>query len=178
MHKTRPLAAALAAAGAAECLAFAHALVPWLCAAMSLRAACAGDNVTYLVRAAFVRRRIEEIVCAPARHPSVQDIQNIIRENETRLWHWTEDPRVPAENNASERAMRSLAIVRKVSHGSQSVKGRETRSILMSVLHTLNACYTDPAGRLAEALNRYAEDRNTNMFARIFGGLPLYIPTQ
>jgi hypothetical protein len=48
----------------------------------------------------------------------------------------------------------------------------------MSVLHTLAACCTDPAGRLAEALDRYALDPATNMFTRIFGGLPLYIPTQ
>jgi len=45
-------------------------------------------------------------------------------------------------------------------------------------LHTLNACCTDPTARLAEALNRYAEGRNANLFARVFGGLPLYIPTQ
>ena len=161
-----------------ECATFADALVPWLRAAMSLRTACAGDKVSYFVRAAFIRRRIEAIIHTPARHPSVQGIQNIFRENTARLWHWTEDPRVPAENNAAERAVRPLAIARKVSHGSQSVKGRETRSVLMSILHTLNACCTDPEARLAQALNHYAEDRNANMFARIFGGLPLYIPTQ
>ena len=164
--------------GSAECAAFAAELVPWLCAAMSLRAACRGDNVAYLLRAAFIRRRIEEIAEAPARHPSVRHVQDIFRENAHRLWHWTEDPRVPAENNAAERAVRPLAIARKVSHGSQSVRGRETRSVLMSVLHTLANCCTDPARRLAEAFDRYAEDRNTDMFARAFGGLPLYIPTQ
>lgn len=164
--------------GDAECAGFAAALVPWLCAAMSLRTACAGDNVTYLVRAAFIRRRIGDIVRMPARHPSVQGIQNIFRENEARLWHWTEDPRVPAGNNAAERAVRPLAIARKVSHGSQSVKGRETRSVLMSVLHTLKACRANPAGRVAQALGRDAQGRGANMFARLFGGLPLYIPTQ
>ena len=161
-----------------ECRTFVEALVPWLCEAMTLRSACAGDPVTYLVRAAYIRRRIETITLAPARHPSVQGIQNIFRENEPRLWHWTGDPRVPAENNAAERAVRPLAIARKVSHGSQSVKGRETRSVLMSILHTLNDCCTDPADRLVKALNHYAEDRNANMFGRLFGGLPLYVPTQ
>jgi hypothetical protein len=104
--------------------------------------------------------------------------QNIFRENTDRLWHWTQDPRVPAENNTAERAVRPLAIARKVSHGSQSVKGRKTRSVLMSILHTLNACCNHPAERVAHALNHYAEDRNASMFARIFGGLPLYVPTQ
>jgi transposase len=161
-----------------ECKTFAEALVPWLCAAMSLRTTCAGDRVTYFVRAALIRREIETLALAPARHPSVQGIQNIFRENAHRLWHWTEDPRVPAENNAAERAVRPLAIARKVSHGSQSVRGRETRSVLMSILHTLNACCIDPEDQLAKALDHYAQDRNANMFARLFGGLPLYVPTQ
>jgi transposase len=164
--------------GSAECAAFADALVPWLREAMSLRGAHAGDSVSYLVRAAFIRRRIEDLAEAPARHPSVQHIQNIFRENAGRLWLWTEDPRIPAENNAAERAVRPLAVARKVSHGSQSDKGRETRSVLMSVLHTLAECCTEPAARLARALDRVAENPRTDMFAALFGGLPLYIPTQ
>ena len=56
-------------------------------------------------------------------------------------------------------------------------KGRETRSVLMSILHTLNACCTQPAERVVLALNHYANDRNENMFARLFGGLPLFVPT-
>jgi transposase len=161
-----------------ECLSFTTELVPWLCMAMSLRVDCAGDNVTYLLSAAFIRHKIEVIVEAPARHPAVQRIQNIFRENAERLWLWTTDPRMPADNNAAERAIRPLAIARKVSHGSMSVQGRKTRSVLMSVLHTLNACCTDPAGQLVKALNHYAQDRNANMFNRVFGGLPLYVPTQ
>jgi hypothetical protein len=87
--------------------------------AMSLRTACAGDPAAYFVQAALIRRTIETIALAPARHPSVQGIQNIFRENGQRLWHWAEDPRAPAENNTAERAVRPLAIARKVSHGSQ-----------------------------------------------------------
>lgn len=146
-------------------------------------AGCGGTLVTdrYAGYNPFAGSRnfcFEDVANAPARHPSVQHIQDIFRENAARLWRWTEDPRVPDKNNAAERAVRPLAIARKVSHGSQSVRGRETRSVLMSVLHTLSACCTDPAGHLTETLDRYAEDPATDMFARIFGGLPLYIPTQ
>ena len=176
--KRDTLAVALDNPKSAECATFACALAPWLREAMSLRRACAGDSVSYLVRAAFIRRRIEDIAEAPARHPAVQHIQDIFRGNAARLWHWAEDPRVPAENNAAERAVRPLAVARKVSHGSQSAKGRETRSVLMSVLHTLDACCTDPAARLAQALDKYAQDPETDLFTAIFGGLPLYIPTQ
>lgn len=161
-----------------ECAAFADALVPWICEAISLRRICVGDPVSYFVRAARIRSEIEKIVNNPARHPSVQHIQDIFRENETRLWHWTQDPRLPAENNGAERAVRPLAMARKVSHGSQSVRGRETRSTLMSILHTLQACCTDPAARLKQALDAYALNPKADMFAEIFGGLPLYVPTQ
>ena len=71
----------------------------------------------------------------------------------------------------------SLAIARKVSHGSQSVDGRETRSVLMSVLHTLYACCPDPAARLKSALDRYAQNPQTNLHAAIFAGLMLHAPT-
>jgi len=49
---------------------------------------------------------------------------------------------------------------------------------MMSVLHTLDACCTDPEEQLAKALDHYAQNRDADMFARLFGGLPLYIPTQ
>ena len=86
--------------------------------------------------------------------------------------------RAEAANNAAERAVRPLAIARKISHGSQSVKGRQTRSVLMSILHTLKACCTDPVAQLAQALDGETQPQCKNIFSRIFGGLPLYIPTQ
>ena len=107
----------------------------------------------------------------------MRSVQDPVWENEARLWQWTQDPRLPAENNAAELAVRPLAIARKVSHGSQPVRGCETRSILMSILHT-QACCTDPAGRLKQALDAYAQNPSVDMFAEIFGGLPLYVPTQ
>ncbi|NLE42447.1 MAG: transposase, partial [Lentisphaerae bacterium] len=41
---------------------------------------------------------------------------------------------IPAENNLAERELRSLVIARKISFGSQSKTGLETRETLMSVL--------------------------------------------
>ncbi len=81
------------------------------------------------------------------------------------------------ENNAAERGVRPLAIARKVSHGSQSEDGRKTRSVLMSVLHTLDACCSDPAARLKAALDRYAQNPETSLHTAIFGGLMLHAPT-
>ena len=108
----------------------------------------------------------------------MQKIQGIFHETPDCLWDWTEDPRMPSENNAAERGVRPLAIARKGSHGSQSVKGRETRSVLMSVLHTLDAGFRDPAGRLKAALDRYAQDPGISMSSEIFASLLLHTPTQ
>jgi len=35
------------------------------------------------------------------------------------MFHWVEDPRVPAENNLAERQLRLTVIARKVSFGPQ-----------------------------------------------------------
>lgn len=159
-----------------ECITFADRLIPLLAKAMSLRAAYSGDPVTYFVQAASIKYKAEQIVAAPARHPSVQHIQDVFRENSARIWLWTVDPRIPCENNTAERGVRPLAIARKVSHGSQSIKGRETRSVLMSILHTLNALCADPTERLKVALDRYAKDPGADVYAELFGGLLLHTP--
>ena len=46
----------------------------------------------------------------------------------------------------------------------------------MSVLHTLKACGVNPAERLEHALDRYAADKQTDMFEALFGGLDLNLP--
>ena len=79
------------------------------------------------------------IVCrSPAHHLGTRALQDIFTTHEARLFHWVEDKRVPADNNRAERDLRPTVIARKVSFGSSSDAGAETRSVLMSVLHTLN----------------------------------------
>ena len=78
-------------------------------------------------------------VCrSPAHHLGIRAVQDIFTDHEDRLFHWVEDRRVPADNNRAERDLRPTVIARKVSFGSSSDAGAETRSVLMSVLHTLN----------------------------------------
>ena len=52
------------------------------------------------------------------------------------LFVFVEDPAVPSENNAAERAIRPAVIVRKVSGGTRSERGSATRMTLMSLFHT------------------------------------------
>lgn len=52
------------------------------------------------------------------------------------LFVFVEDPRVPSENNAAERAVRPCVIARKISGGTRSAKGSATKAVLMSMFGT------------------------------------------
>lgn len=64
------------------------------------------------------------------------------------LFIFVEYPEVPSENNAAERAVRPAVIARKISEGTRSRKGSETKMTLMSLfgtwavqgLDTIEAC--------------------------------------
>jgi transposase len=55
------------------------------------------------------------------------------------LFTFVEHPDVPSDNNAAERAIRPQVIQRKVSGGTRSPKGSDTRSVLMSLFATWQA---------------------------------------
>jgi transposase len=48
------------------------------------------------------------------------------------------DARVPSDNNAAERSVRQLVVSRKISGGTRSERGSETKSILASLFGTWN----------------------------------------
>jgi len=52
------------------------------------------------------------------------------------LFVFVADPRVPSDNNAAERSVRNLVVSRKISGGTRSEKGSETKSILASLFGT------------------------------------------
>lgn len=54
----------------------------------------------------------------------------------TQLFHFVVDPRVPPDNNAAERAIRPLTVARKISGGTRSARGSETKGILASLFGT------------------------------------------
>jgi hypothetical protein len=80
------------------------------------------------------------------------------------MYHWAKDRRVPAENNLAERDLRPTVIARKVSFGSQSDAGALTRSVLMTVLHTLKKQGFDPAARLKNVLDTLATNISQDPF--------------
>lgn len=150
-----------------EVQVFTSVLAPLLAAAMQLRTQ-ALDSAVFRAQASHLKERIIDWTENVANHPGVQRIQNIFRENPDRLYHWAEDPQVPAENNFAERTLRPLVIARKISFGSQSEKGARTREVLMSVLHTLRKRGGDTTALFAHALDQLAADDALRPYDALF----------
>jgi len=120
----------------AEIHSFVEALAPQLANAIHLR----GLKLTprqFKRQARTIKNQILQSVNRPARHPAIQTMQDLFRQKGDRLYHWADDPQIPADNNRAERELRPLVIARKISFGSQSDAGARTREILMTVLLTL-----------------------------------------
>ena len=114
---------------------FVSTFRPLLCSAIKLRNENISDKCFYS-KAAALKNKIIEVVDSPSQHFGIKEIQIIFKENAHRLYHWATDRDVSADNNKSERELRPSVIARKVSFGSQSTKGAETRSIIMTFLET------------------------------------------
>ena len=140
---------------------------PLVIKAIKLRGDKIDDNEYYEL-AKELKEKIQEVVNSDAKHFGIQRIQNIFRDNETRLYHWVNDRRVPADNNASERALRGAAIARKISFGSGSENGALTREIFMTILFTLRMYTKDIRLRLKTALDMYAANDKINLFPILF----------
>lgn len=69
-----------------------------------------------------------------------QRIESFLRE----LFVFVEHPQVPSQNNAAERSLRPAVIARKLSGGTRSAKGSETKTTLMTLFHTWQVQGKDP----------------------------------
>ncbi len=120
-----------------EVKVFVSTLAPLFAQAMHLGTQRISDE-QYYQQAQELGQKIIEVSQSPAQHLGIRAMQDLLHSNEHRLYHWVQDRRVPPDNNLAERDLRPTVIARKVSFGSSSDAGAKTRSILMSVLHTLN----------------------------------------
>lgn len=146
---------------------FVDTVLPQLSAAMSLRQQPLSKR-QFKQQAAQIQEAIQRTMNASASHAGIQHIQNIFREKRHRLYRWALDPRIPAENNRAERELRPLVIARKVSFGSQSDAGAQTREVLMSVLLTLKKRTHDPVKALTAALDALALNPQADPYRLLF----------
>jgi transposase len=147
---------------------FVQALAPLLAEAMNLKSLPISDKEFYK-RAAMTKDEILKAINSEANHFGIQNIQNIFRDNQHRLYHWADNRDVPADNNFAERELRPLVMARKVSFGSHSDAGAKTREILMTVLRTLKMRTRDNAkNAFVNALNRIAENPEIGVYDALF----------
>jgi transposase len=146
---------------------FVGILASLLATAMHLRSLPIPDAHFYQ-QATEVKTQIMQVVHAPAQHLAIRRIQEIFHDNEDRMYRWAEDRRIPADNNLAERDLRPSVIARKVSFGSQSEAGANTRSLLMTVLHTIKKRNLDPCTALKTALDQLAKEPTLDPFTLLF----------
>ena len=138
-----------------------------LASAMSLRSLPITDAQFY-EKAKEVKSQILKAVHDSAQHLAIRRIQELFHENDQRLYRWADDRQIPADNNLAERDLRPTVIARKVSFGSQSEAGANTRSILMTALHTLKKQNSDPCSTLKTALDQLANNPTLDPFGLLF----------
>jgi hypothetical protein len=150
-----------------EVKGFVSTFIPLLTLAMGLRNQRLSP-AQFQRKAIQVQSQIQTTVKSPAQHLGIRRIQDIFRENESRLYHWAEDRNVPAENNLAERDLRPTVIARKVSFGSQSDAGAHTRGVLMTVLGSLKKRGIDVATHLKHVLDELAKNIHQDPFPLLF----------
>ena len=151
-----------------EIKTFIQACAPLLAEAMNLRSLPITDKAFYK-KAAKTKEEIIKIMNSEANHPGIQNIQNIFRDKQHRLYHWADDREVAADNNFAERELRRLVVARKISFGSHSDEGLKTREILMSVLKTLKLRRKgDTRSALTNFLDELAIDPNIDIYQSLF----------
>lgn len=150
-----------------EVIVFVSLFAPLLSAAMKLRGQ-ALEPAQFRTQARQLQDRIVDWSENVAQHPGIQRIQNIFRAHPTRLYHWAQNPDVPADNNFAERELRSLVIARKISFGSQSERGARTREILMSILHTLRKRGGDTTALFERSLHALSSDDALDPYDALF----------
>ena len=154
-----------------EVQTFVSVLAPLLAAAMSLRKQPLTDAEFYR-KAAEIKAQIITTVETPALHLAIRHIQDLFRDNAHRLYHWAQDRQIPAENNLAERDLRPTVIARKISFGSASDAGAQTRGTLMSVLYSLKKQNVDVTQHLKAALDQLAADIHQDPFLLLFSTIP------
>ncbi len=90
------------------------------------------------------RRCFEDALCEVARnHLGPDRPERVLAERILKRIHglfvFVEKPKVPSNNNAAERALRPIVVLRKVSGGTRSDSGSQTVEVLMSLFATWQA---------------------------------------
>ncbi len=87
------------------------------------------------------------------------------------LVRFVEDPAIPIDNNATERAMRGVVLGRKNHYGSKSLRGTQVAALFYSLVESAKLAGLEPAGYLAEATRRAIANPGTVTLPRALATL-------
>ena len=83
---------------------------------------------------------------------SIGNAAGYVVANWDRLTRFVDDPRIPLDNNATERGIRGPVVGRKNHYGSKSRSGTQVASIFYSLIETAKLHDVDPAAYLRAAI--------------------------
>ena len=95
------------------------------------------------------------LLYARAKHPCRALAKRVLR-HQDELFQFVLVAGLAADNNLAERSLRPLVVVRKISGGTRSAQGSQTRMILASVFATLNARGLNPFNGCLALLRAYS----------------------
>jgi|WetSurMetagenome_2_1015567.scaffolds.fasta_scaffold129704_1 transposase len=109
----------------------------------------------YIRRRDRLHQRLDELMAAPWKDKQARRLLKRFRRHREDLFTFLDDPAVPFDNNAAERAIRPAVIIRKNSYGNRSERGADTQAVLMSIYRTLKQRGHDPLKTITDALAEY-----------------------
>ncbi len=79
-------------------------------------------------------------------------VNNLWKRDIDNLFRFVTDSEIDPTNNISERELRALVIIRKISYGSRSTRGAHTTGILLSIIQTIRFQKKNVLGNLQQIL--------------------------
>jgi len=110
---------------------------------------------TYASRRDRILDRLQQLIDTPWKDSHAKRLIKRLRRHQNDLFTFLNQPNVPFENNAAERAIRPAVIIRKNSYGNRSKHGADCQAVLMSVFRTLKQRGHDPIRTIVSALTVY-----------------------
>ena len=113
---------------------------------------------TYALRRDRITTRLTELLDTPWKDRHAKRLIKRLRRHQNDLFTFLDQPDVPFDNNAAERAVRPAVIIRKNSYGNRSDRGADCQSVLMSIFRTLKQRGHDPIQTITDALASYLQN--------------------
>jgi transposase len=99
--------------------------------------------------------RLQQLIETPWEGTHAKRLVKRLRRHQNDLFTFLDQPGVPFDNNAGERAIRPAVIIRKNSYGNRSQRGADCQAVLMSIFRTLKQRGHDPIRTVIDALATY-----------------------